>query len=225
MVTRIINGPIGRATDDRESCSSNVSRAFIRMVWHIVMAVLTLAVVRARVKGFAVPAGPGARAAAEHLHAGGPHRRAAGDPPEMREEIFNRADSWELLDQQTNGTAGPMMAASTRRQRAIQAAWDLSTIGKVLIFDRVELDGSGRPGSAGARTRSATANNSTHSTPPTIETPDDDRYAAAALTTGRGRQAPGAVPRPAGLGPGRSARAAPGSGRVARRRYRNHVAV
>jgi hypothetical protein len=47
---------VGRAKGDSKVISE-ASRHFVRMVWHIVMAVLTLAGVRARVRGAALPAG------------------------------------------------------------------------------------------------------------------------------------------------------------------------
>jgi hypothetical protein len=52
---------VTRANGDPKAITEG-SRSFVRMVWHIIMAVLTLAGVRARVRGFAVPKGSGVTA-------------------------------------------------------------------------------------------------------------------------------------------------------------------
>jgi len=65
-------------------------------------------------------------------------------PPDMR-EVFNSIDNYELLDRQSNGTSGPLLAANIAAERFNQIAYDPSAANRVLLFEQVELDG-GAPG-------------------------------------------------------------------------------
>lgn len=62
-------------------------------------------------------------------------------PAALREAYFNTVDNYELLDASANATAGPLLSSNIREERAKQSAFDPSSAMRVLLFDRVELDG------------------------------------------------------------------------------------
>jgi hypothetical protein len=66
-------------------------------------------------------------------------------PPPMRSE-FDSIFNYELLDRDSNGKVGPRLNRNIRRERARQEAFDPTTIGKVLKFEAVEVEGAGPPG-------------------------------------------------------------------------------
>jgi hypothetical protein len=61
-------------------------------------------------------------------------------PPELR-VIFDDVDNYELLDRDANGDSGRRLFNNIRNERLNQAVYDPSTVGRVLIFDAVEVDG------------------------------------------------------------------------------------
>jgi hypothetical protein len=63
--------------------------------------------------------------------------------PAVMRPLFNSIDNFELLDRAANGTSGPLLAANIAAERAIQVAFDPTAAGRVLFFDRVEMDGGG----------------------------------------------------------------------------------
>ena len=65
--------------------------------------------------------------------------------PAVMRPLFNAIDNFELLDRASNGSSGPRLAANIAAERAIQVAFDPSAAGRVLFFERVEMDG-GSPG-------------------------------------------------------------------------------
>jgi Domain of unknown function (DUF4157) len=67
---------IARRANGDPAVITEASRSFVRMVWHIVMAVLVLAGVRARLRGFTVPGGAAAGAGEAGIGGGA----GAGEP-------------------------------------------------------------------------------------------------------------------------------------------------
>jgi hypothetical protein len=58
---------------------------------------------------------------------------------------FNSIANYELLDETSNAASGPSLDGNIAKERAKQVAFDPSAAFRVLLFDRVELDG-GTPG-------------------------------------------------------------------------------
>ena len=64
-------------------------------------------------------------------------------PAPMR-AAFDAVFNYELLDRTSNGNAGNRLWRNIAAERAIQVAHDPSVANRILIFDRVELDGGQR---------------------------------------------------------------------------------
>ena len=58
--------------------------------------------------------------------------------PASHRDQFNSIFNYELLDSVSNGSSGPMMAASIAAERVKQVAYDPSAAGRVLLFDDIQ---------------------------------------------------------------------------------------
>jgi hypothetical protein len=61
--------------------------------------------------------------------------------PDAARAHFNSMANYELLDEESNGTSGGLLAENIRKERQKQVAFDPTAATRVLFFDEVVLDG------------------------------------------------------------------------------------